>query len=272
MIRFRGLIYGAVAALIFALSTPLWAQNRLDAEALKLYGGTYSTDCGNPKATRLTVVADALMVDEQGKRMTGRSLQAAYAFFGQAAPPEYQVALLSDVQGSQLIFVVFRDSSGQYIRLDGEPKVHAALGKALLGRKYFSCGGAKSESATAPAVAAQTAQWHAPSDLLKEPSFKTAYYKGLGAKVKENWLANLDGPAPELKKVKVGGAEYVLGSACKPRDCGDNNMVLLFSAAQGAVYAKIFEGGRNSTLIGAPPPDVAAELDRLWAKEWRQQR
>jgi len=47
--------------------------------------------------------------------------------------------------------------------------------------------------------------------------------------------------------------------------------VLLYSAANGVVYGTIYEGGK-ATLIGAPPPAVAAELEKLWKTEWRQQR
>ena len=34
----------------------------------------------------------------------------------------------------------------------------------------------------------------------------------------------------------------------------------------------VFEASRRRTLIGQPPAAVAAELDRLWRAEWRQNR
>jgi hypothetical protein len=84
-------------------------------------------------------------------------------------------------------------------------------------------------------------------------------------------MATLDGPSPSNKKVKIGGTDYILASACKNHDCADNNTVLLYSAAQGVVYGKVMQR-RRSTLIGAPPTAVASELDRLWAAEWRQKQ
>jgi hypothetical protein len=139
----RWLIHGIATAASIAVYTPAWAQDRLDAETLKLFGGSYSADCSNAKATRLRVLADALMVDESGKRMTGRNVKAAYFYFGESAPPEHQVVLLSEVQGGlQLMFVVNRDHSGQYIMLDGAAKVQAALGKSLLAKQYYSCNSA----------------------------------------------------------------------------------------------------------------------------------
>jgi hypothetical protein len=36
------------------------------------------------------------------------------------------------------------------------------------------------------------------------------------------------------------------------------------------VYGTIYEKGKT-TLIGDPPPAVAAKLGKLWKKEWRSQ-
>jgi hypothetical protein len=265
----RSLICAAAFVLVAA---PTWAQNKLDAQALKLYGGTYSSDCSSPAAPRLRVVADALMVEQGKKRLTGRDVQPAYSYFGQSPPPDYQVVLLSEVRaGLQLLFIVYRDKLGPYITLDGDSKVQLALGRDLLGRKYRSCNPASKETTSALPAATQSDTMVGPPELLLDAKFKSAYYKALGPRVRESWLAQLDGPAPPIKKINIGGTEYLLASACKNHDCGDNNTVLLYSAAQGVVYGKIFQQ-RRATLIGAPPPAVAAELDRLWLAEWRQNR
>lgn len=264
----RWLIRGA-AAIIVAAVFPAQSQGALKADALKQYGGTYSSDCSNPTAPRATVFADALVVLQGDKRIAGDKVQAAFSYFGQSPPPNYEVALLSEVRGSgQLMFIVYRDKSGQYMTLDGDPKVVAALGKALTGHKYRHCDPTRKVTAAAPA-APQSASAGDAGSLLMDPSFKSAYYKALGPKVKESWLAKLDGPSPLNKKIKVAGSEYVLASSCKNKDCAENNTVLLYSAAQRVVYGKIYERG-NSTLIGSPPPAVASELDRLWVSEWRR--
>jgi hypothetical protein len=264
-----------MAAGLLAASAPAWAQSRLDAETLKLYGGTYSADCSSAAAPRLRVAADTLAVERGNKRLTGRNAQASYSFFGQSPPPDYQVALMSDVRpGLQMLFIVYRDKSGQYITLDGDSKVQAALGRDLLGRKYRSCNPTAKEAprpaAPAPAKASVDATI-GPPELLLDAKFKSIYYKALGPKVKEPWLAELDGPAPPVKKITIAGTEYLFATACKNHDCGDNNTVLLYSAAQAVVYGKVLQQ-RRASFIGAPPPAIAAELDRLWAVEWRQNR
>jgi len=254
-------------------AAPAGAQSGLDAETLKLYGGAYSPDCASAAAPKLRVAADALTVERGNKRLVGRSVQASYSFFGQSPPPDYQVALMSDVRPElQMLFIVYRDKNGLYITLDGDAKVQAALGRDLLGRKYRSCNPAAAEAPRPPAPAkAQGDPGLVPPELLQDAKFKSIYYRALGPNVKEPWLAELDGPAPPVKKVTIGGIEYLLASACKNHDCADNNAVLLYSAAQGAVYGKILRQ-RRASLIGAPPPAMAAELDRLWTAEWRRNR
>ena len=104
--------------------------------------------------------------------------------------------------------------------------------------------------------------------LLYNQKAKATYYKALGPLSKEEWLAKLDGPSRENRRVKVAGADYFLLSACKNRDCENNSTVLLYSQAQDVVYGKIYQRGK-STLIGALPPAVATELERLWKSEFR---
>ena len=105
--------------------------------------------------------------------------------------------------------------------------------------------------------------------LLYDPKAKATYYKALGPLSKEPWLAKLDGPSSENKPVKVAGADYVLVSTCKNHDCAENNVVLLYSGSQAVVYGKVYQRGK-STLIGSPPPAVAAELEKLWKSEFRR--
>jgi len=46
--------------------------------------------------------------------------------------------------------------------------------------------------------------------------------------------------------------------------------VLLYLGEKGILYGTIYEQGKT-TLLGDPPPPIAAELAKLWRKEWRQQ-
>lgn len=106
------------------------------------------------------------------------------------------------------------------------------------------------------------------ADLLRDPKFKGAYLAALGPKAKEKWLATMTNSAL-VRKVSVAGDEYQVATPCKPHDCGDNNLLLLYSPAKGVVYGKLFEKGK-SMPIGQPSAAMSAELDRMWNKEFRQ--
>jgi len=106
--------------------------------------------------------------------------------------------------------------------------------------------------------------------LLYNPKAKETYYKALGPLSKEPWLAKLDGPSSEGQAMKIAGADYVMLYTCKNRDCYDNNVVLLWSGVQNVVYGIAHQRGK-STLLGNPPPAVAAELEKLWKKQFRSQ-
>jgi hypothetical protein len=248
----------------------------LEPEVLQRYGGTYSMQCADASSPRLRITADALLVERGARRLVGPKPQAAYSYFGQSPPPGYEVALQSQERGApELTFVVFRDRGGLYLQFDAEPRVMAALGRPPANTKYRDCDAARNqrEGAAAGRQALQDAKEAAAlaaASPLADARFKAAYHAALGARVKEHWLARLDGPAPEPRRLRVAGDEYVLHAVCKAHDCHDNNLVLLYSPARGVAYGTVFERGTTSTLIGAPPPAIATELERLWRRQWRQ--
>jgi hypothetical protein len=103
---------------------------------------------------------------------------------------------------------------------------------------------------------------------LQTPDFKSAYKAALGPKSATPWLAKRDGPAPEPSYQDVAGERYVMNSFCKNHDCADNNAIVLFLPERKLVFGFVYERGKTQ-LIGNPPPSVAAELAKLWKKEWR---
>jgi Inhibitor of vertebrate lysozyme (Ivy) len=254
---------------------------------MKLWGGVYAQNCADPAAPRLRVAPDVLSVEQGSQRMVARNVDASYSFFGNSPPKDFQVALMGEARGGlQILFVVYKDRSGEFITLDGDPKVRAALGKPLLAAKHRRCDGQGAPMATLPSALATPAASAAPPAattnlvpapggppdipaLLADRRFKNVYLRAIGPKASERWLAQMDGPSPPTRAQTVEGVPYVVIAVCKPHDCYDHNAVFLYSASQDRVLGLI-QQSNVKTLIGLPPPPLAAQLERLWQTEWRQ--
>ena len=274
-----------------AIGTSAFAQGKLDADTMKAFGGTYQVDCGNNASPKATIFPDALVFLHGDKRVAGSKPQAQASFYGNSPPPEYRIMLVGEVGGGELYFAIHQDKSGYYLKVDGDQKVVAAIGKQLTQQKFRRCDGtakpmqtAAAASAAAPATGAASAGVGNSAKIFKGYSLtelsaagllynakaKEIYYKALGPLVKESWLAKLDGPSSEGQAMKVATDDYVMLYTCKNHDCYDNNVVLLWSGIQNVVYGKVNQKGK-STLIGNPPPAVAGELEKLWKKHFRSQ-
>jgi Inhibitor of vertebrate lysozyme (Ivy) len=267
----RGRSLSLVVVLVTAalgVSSAARAQGKLDPDSLKLYGGLYAVNCAVATSPRLLVVADSLTVINGKKRLVGANPQASYSYFGQSPPPDYQVAFLGDLPlGEQLIAIVFKDAKGLFVQIDPGAKNRGVLGKALVNKPFRSCAPARPPEPAPVPKAANGEETQSAWNFLDDPTFLPLFRKALGPAGKDEWLVGITGPATPNEKVKIGGTDYVLGKWCKAHDCQDNTVVLLWSAEKKLVYGKIVRAGK-SRLIGAPPPDVAAELERLWTKAW----
>lgn len=251
----------ALAAIAIAAALP--AQAKMDPALERRYAGVYSTACADRTALTAKIWGDTMIVEQGGRSVSASNVRNAPARATTA--PDFKAAFVGDVRGGDgLQFAMQHNAAGLFATLEGGPKSLAAIGPTALGQKLRHCDPNRNAlpGAAPPSVAA------GPTDLLRDAAFRERYFKALGPLAKERWLTKLDGPAPPLKKVKVAGGDYTLAAVCKPHDCADNNMVLLVAANGGMVSGKVFQRGR-STTIGAPPPAVAAELERLWTQEWR---
>ncbi|MEO8523625.1 MAG: Ivy family c-type lysozyme inhibitor [Caldimonas sp.] len=240
------------------------------------YGGLYSTDCSNPSAPRLRAEAGSLSVEVGGRRMTGKNVEISVAPLGNQQPEPGQeiVMLMSEVRGShELSFWVHRQASGQFVQLEADPAVTGALGKALVARRFVDCdAGRNARVASAARAAIRAATVAAPPTQRGESRFRAAYLQALGPSARnEEWLVSQVGRPTDATTVTIAGTPYRQLTGCKPHDCGDNNALVLFAPQTGTVYGKVLVRG-VPRLIGAPPPELARELDRLWRAEWRQGR
>jgi hypothetical protein len=125
---------------VVALAMPVAAQD-VRPESLKLYGGTYSTDCGNSAAPRLVISADALAIEHGPRRTASRGVMDSYTSFGAAPtspiPPGYVMEFLS----GDFSFHVFQDKAGLYIQPSAYvPAAEPVIGKANMKTRFRRCG------------------------------------------------------------------------------------------------------------------------------------
>jgi hypothetical protein len=238
---------------------------RVDAALERQVGGVYSNACGDRTQPMVRLYGDTMAVERSGKTVAARRFRALQKSPVSPPPADFKVALEGEVAGGDgLVFVLTHNAQGLYLTLVGGAKSLAALGPDVLGQRLRHCDPNRNalpgaSVATGPA---------GPNTLLADPKFKALYLKALGPLARERWLARLDGPAPPTRTVKVVGRDYTLAAACKPHDCADNNVVVLYHEGEGVVYAQVHQRGQSVTL-GGPPSLVALELGRLWKAEWR---
>ena len=254
-----------VALALVGTATTASAQGKVDAKLMQRYGGVLAPDCSNYLLPQLKVLGDSLVVQDAGKAvLTGRNVRAVPTYFGATPPPEFETALTSEVApGEALVFVLYRNAGGLFATVEGGPKVVAALPAAFKGKRVRHCDPNRNAVPGAPPAAMVM-----PASMLKDANFRRAYAQALGPLAREPWLMTLDGPQQPVEKRQVAGTEYQVVSVCKNHDCYDNSMVVLYAAASNTVYGTVLLRGR-STLVGAPPPPVAAELQRLWKSTYR---
>jgi hypothetical protein len=254
-----------LAMFLSCAASVTWAQGEIDEQLMQRYGGVLAPQCGNYLLPQLLYLGDSLVVRDGGQPvLTGRHVKAMPAYFGTTPPPEFETALTSEVaSGAKLVFVFYRTDTGLFAAVEGGADVMAQVPAALKGKRIRHCDPNRN------AVPGTTGQHEiGPDVLLQDDDFKRAYVRALGPLSEEPWLMQLDGPAQPVRSVQIGGTAYQLVSVCKNHDCYDNNVVVLYAAATRTVYAKVLQGGRP-ILLGAPPPPVAAELERLWTATYR---
>jgi hypothetical protein len=78
-----------------------------------------------------------------------------------------------------------------------------------------------------------------PSDWYSNnPTFAKKYNElMLNHPVKKEWLQKLNGVGAPVKQILLSGIQYEYGHSCKPHDCADNQVHVLFNPKKKQIYA-----------------------------------
>ncbi|MCD6681657.1 MAG: hypothetical protein LT102_13580 [Burkholderiaceae bacterium] len=240
------------------------AHAKLDTATDRRYSGVYSNACTDPVALRVRFFEDTMAVERAGRSVVANKVRMQKASRA-GATPDFQGLVVGEVRGGDgLAFALHHNPEGLFATIEGGTKSLAALGPGVQGQRLRHCD--PNRNALPGAAPAQATQ--SPPDLLRDAQFRAAYSKALGPLSRERWLERMDGPAPPLRKLTIGGVEYTVAAVCKPHDCAEHNMVVLYEPRQGSVYGLVQQRG-GKRMLGSPPGTVAAEIEKLWTTEWR---
>ena len=96
-------------------------------------------------------------------------------------------------------------------------------------------------------------------ELMLRPNYLTAYKAMIGTTTVSPWVADfaktLDGPPTPSTDLLAGGTIYTLGFTCKPNECADYQLFVLFTGDGSRAWGLLLEGEKQ-TWLGEPDDKV----------------
>lgn len=115
----------------------------LKQEYMHRIGELYAIDCSRADSPRVRLSIKSFDVEVGNKRLRAMDPQdMSLSYWGRnLPPPEFEGVFFGTVQQPDVmaVFNLNRDKRGQYMTVDGHPKVEAELGKAVLKQKFRRC-------------------------------------------------------------------------------------------------------------------------------------
>lgn len=101
-------------------------------------------------------------------------------------------------------------------------------------------------------------------DLLARPDYKAGWDAMLASrKGVDGWITDHEGPSTPSVDVTVGGETWTFTTLCKPHDCGDNMLNVVFAPAGKPAYAMLVVAGEKPKWFGEPPKEVKKALRKM---------
>jgi len=131
---------GALLTAILCSTTPVLAEP-LHPVYLEKYGGTYSTDCDNKQADRLTVLAEKLVFTSGDNDVVAEDILSNVSYWGRMTPDGWEIALLAGLDpANSLTFLIYSDEQGIYVVLEEFPRPDAET-------RYYKCESGETQNA-----------------------------------------------------------------------------------------------------------------------------
>ena len=121
-------------------------------------------------------------------------------------------------------------------------------------------------SLNSPALAQNGAEKAGPvlGDLLKEPNYLRAWQSMLSGETAPDWVAEytstLDGPPIPSLRLTIDNQIYLWGYTCKPFECEDNQLIVLFALDGTQAYGLLATADRGQVWLGHPDNRIRAAI------------
>ncbi|WP_097304047.1 Ivy family c-type lysozyme inhibitor [Pseudomonas chlororaphis] len=105
-------------------------------------------------------------------------------------------------------------------------------------------------------------------EIADKAPYKQAYAEMLAF---PSWVSEAKGTATPIENVSVDGKSFTMGKMCKPHDCLDNQLFVVFSAdgkkSWGLLVTRAEDGKAfNKQFLGNPDNVVTTLLNKSFAK------
>jgi len=103
-------------------------------------------------------------------------------------------------------------------------------------------------------------------DLIRTEPYRTAWNKML-AKEHDlpDWVKDFaftgDGVNTPAHMVPIGYKAYSLATLCKPHDCADNMLYVVFAPDGGQAYGRLLQAGKPTRYLGKPDAQIQGALN-----------
>lgn len=102
-------------------------------------------------------------------------------------------------------------------------------------------------------------------DLLKQPAYFESWQTLVGAETPPDWVteytATLDGPPVPNIPVAIDGQTYTLGFTCKPNECEDNQLFVLFAPDGSKAWALMATANTGIVWLGYPDDRIQTAIN-----------
>ena len=117
-----------------------------------------------------------------------------------------------------------------------------------------------------PALAQNSAEKAGPilGDLLKQPNYFGAWQSMLSGETTPDWVAEysstLDGPPVPSRRLTIDNQTYLWGYTCKPFECEDNQLIVLFAPDGNKAYGLLATADMGQVWLGYPDDRIRAAI------------